>query len=543
MRGPAPVAASSRARPGPLRQAASVRTRNGVPRPGDRLQAHGRAGEMPAGKPGHRSGLDSVNGNAATEEGPQHPGFRPLVGPAALALSGFALRAAAPAVAGGLGLAPQGALALTLRDLAGVCGWLSLAWAGARLFDVLLSRAALAAQRPGPYPRLLGDLARAVLFLGAGAAILTLVFEQPALGLVTTSGVAVAVVGFALRNVISDVFSGIALGVEHPYRIADWIETAQGCAGRVEELSWRATRLVTRDGVALVVPNGLIATHRLVNYGPAGSRYRAALRVPLDPALPPERAKRILLAGALDAGRDIPGLAPDVMLHEIADGAAVYLVRFHVPDYGREAQCRDAVAGAVLRALQHVGLDVAKPARDLRLERQGPAPARPRRAALLSRIELFRGFSAAERGDLEQLMRERVFRRGSAVVRQGEPGASLFILAEGALDVALERGDGAEALLGRLVPGDVFGEMSLLTGEPRSATVRAATDAVVFEVAKEHLDPILRRRPELAEGLAAMVADRHARNAERGRAPGAPEAAPAQRDDLLRRLKAFFQMR
>ena len=466
-----------------------------------------------------------------------------MVAPAALALAGFALRAATPGLARWLGLPPDGVFAPVLRDVAGVCGWIALAWAGARLFDALLLRTADAARRPEPYPRLLGDMARAALFAAAGLAILVLVFGQPALGLLTTSGVAVAVIGFALRNVISDVFSGIALGIDRPYRIADWIETAQGCAGRVEELSWRATRLVTRDGVAQLVPNGLIAAHRLINYGPAGSQYRASLRVPLDPGLPPERARRVLLAGALDAGRDIPGLAPDVVLHEIADGAAVYLVRFRVPDYGREAQCRDAVAGAVLRALQHVGLNIARPAREVRLERPGPAPARPRRAALLGRIELFRGFPADERAEIEELMRERVLGRGSSVVRQGEPGSSVFIVAEGALDVVREQ-DGAETPLRRLVPGDIFGEMSLLTGQPRTATVRAATDAVVFEVAKDHLDPVLRRRPELAEGLAAMVAARQAANAERDRAPEGP-APPdlPQGDDLLRRIKAFFHLR
>jgi small-conductance mechanosensitive channel/CRP-like cAMP-binding protein len=498
----------------------------------------------PQGRDEARSSrVEDVIADPAPNQRSQRPGFHSLVAPAALALAGFTLRAATPGSASWLGLAPDGVFAPILRDLAGVCGWIALAWAGARLFDALLLRAALAARRPEPYPRLLGDMARAVLFAAAGVAILVLVFGQPALGLLTTSGVAVAVIGFALRNVISDLFSGIALGIDRPYRIADWIETAQGCAGRVEELSWRATRLVTRDGVPQLVPNGLIAAHRLVNYGPAGSHYRVSLRVPLDPGLPPERARRVLLSGALDAGRDIPGLAPDVVLHEIADGAAVYLVRFHVPDYGREALCRDAVAGAVLRALQHVGLSIARPARDLRLDRPGPVPPRPRRAALLSRIELFRGFPAAERAGLEEQMRERLFQRGNSVVGQGEPGSSLFILAEGALDVERDQ-DGKMTPLGRLVPGDVFGEMSLLTGQPRTATVRAATDAVVFEVAKDHLDPVLQRRPELAEGLAAMVASRQAANAERNRVPDGP-ALPdlPQRDDLVRRIKGFFHLR
>lgn len=179
------------------------------------------------------------------------PNLRSVLGPAALTLLGAALHAVAPA----------GAL---LRDLAGVVTWFSLAWTGARLFDLLLLRTARAARRPVPYPRLLGDVVRGVLFAAAGVAILLLVFDQPALGLVTTSGVAVAVIGFALRNIISDLFSGLALGIDAPYRIGDWIETAEGSAGRVTELSWRTTRLLTRDGVALVVPNGLIAAHRLV---------------------------------------------------------------------------------------------------------------------------------------------------------------------------------------------------------------------------------------------------------------------------------------
>ena len=470
----------------------------------------------------------------------RHSNLRPLIGPAALAVAGFALRAAAAALARWTGLEAEGDTAGVLRDLGGVAGWLALAWGGARLFDILLLRAAAATRRDTPYPRLLGDLVRAVLFLAAAAAIVILVFGRPAVGLITTSSVAIAVIGFALRNILGDVFSGVALNFDNPYRIGDWIETAEGCAGRVTEISWRATRLVTRDGVAQIVPNGLIAGHRLVNYGNAEGEYRAALRVPLDPALPPERARRILLAGALDAGRGIPGLAPSVILHEMAEGTAVYLVRFQVPNYEREAPCRDAVAGAVLRALQAIGLGIARPARETHLARRAPAAARPRRQALLRRIELFRAFTTEERAELEQLMRERVLPRGASIVREGEAGRSLFVLAEGALDVTHAR-DGQEVALDRMVPGDVFGEMSLLTGQPRSASVTAATEAVVFEVDKADLDALLQRRPELAEGLATIMANREAHNASRQRTSGRSDAPdPPGRDALLRRLRGFF---
>jgi small-conductance mechanosensitive channel/CRP-like cAMP-binding protein len=467
------------------------------------------------------------------------PNLKPLLGPAGLVLACFLLGAAVPALLPGLGLPRDGMAAGALRVLAGTGFWLGLAWAGARLFDLLLLRAALTARRSAPYPRLLSDMVRAALFAAATAAILMLVFGQPAIGLLTTSGVVVAVIGFALRNIIGDVFSGIALGVDAPYRIGDWIETAEGCAGRVIEVSWRATRLITRDGVTLTVPNGLIAAHRLVNFGAKGG-YRTGLRLPLDPALPTERAKRILLAAALDAERQFPGLVPDVLLQEFADGAAIYLLRFRVPDYGREAACRDAVAAAVLRALQHAGLAPARPARALQLERG--AAARAGRAALLRRIALFAGFPPEERAALEALMQERPVPRGATIVRQGEAGDSLFILAEGALEVRAVR-DGVEMPPDRIVPGDVFGEMSLLTGQQRSATVSATTDALVYEIRREHLDPILRRRPELAESLAAIMASRRARNARPAEMPAPPEPAEApEREDLLGRLRAFFRL-
>ena len=270
-----------------------------------------------------------------------------------------------------------------MRDVTGICAWLALAWSFARFFDVLLRRAAAVSRRPAPYPRLLADLVRVALFMAACVAILLFVFEGSATGLIATSSVVIAVISFALRNIISDVFSGIALGIDHPYRIGDWIDIAEGSAGRVIEISWRTTRLLTRDGVAVIVPNGLVAGHRLVNYGAGEQAYRTSLRVALAPSVPVDRAKRILLAAALAARRTHPGLAPDVLLQDYSEGAAVYAVRFMVPDYGHESACRDAVASEVLAALHHAGLRIARAGREVLLKTAWPSrrPAVPGDAA------------------------------------------------------------------------------------------------------------------------------------------------------------------
>jgi CRP-like cAMP-binding protein len=224
----------------------------------------------------------------------------------------------------------------------------------------------------------------------------------------------------------------------------------------------------------------------------------------------------------------------------------VFLVRFWVPDYGQENACRDAVAAGVLRALRSAGLSFSYPKHDLVMTRVRPtAPdRRPQRDALLAHIDLFHVFDEAERRQLAATMVERFFAKGDVVVRAGDEGASLFVLAEGALDVTVRRGPDEERVIDRMVPGDVFGEMSLLTGQPRSATVLAAIDAVVFELRKDDVDTVLRRRPELAVSLASLMSDRQRQNAERHRLldRGAAAVLLPSKDDLLTRIKALFRL-
>ncbi len=107
--------------------------------------------------------------------------------------------------------------ALFLHHAFGIWMWLASAWLAARVCDLLLHRVAIFSRGGTPYPALLSDLVSAALFAAAGMTILMLVFDKSATGLITVSSVMIAVIGFALRNVISDIFSGIALGIDHPY--------------------------------------------------------------------------------------------------------------------------------------------------------------------------------------------------------------------------------------------------------------------------------------------------------------------------------------
>jgi small-conductance mechanosensitive channel len=424
------------------------------------------------------------------------PSWRSLIVPAVLAVTGFCLSLAAAR----LGLPAESLVALLVRTGGGIVMWLAIAWLVSRAIDFVLHRLAIVARGGVPYPRLLTDLLRSMIMLGAVLVISVNVLGYSATGFLTLSSVMLAVIGFALRNVIGDLFAGVAMSIDDPYHIGDWIETSQGAAGKVSEITWRTTRLTDRNGVTIVLPNGLVASQRLNNYSSGGRDYRASLRVPLDSALPEKKAKRLLLSGALDADRSMPGLSPDVLLADYADGAAVYMIRFRVPDLGREAACRNAVASRVLNALQCAGLTL----KSVSLPPPPPPAWNSERDALLA---------------------------------QGDPGDCLCILGQGVMEVSVARTDGPP-ISRRLAPGEVFGEMALLTGQARTATVTATLDSIVYEIHHQHLDTILKHRPAIAEGLAAVMAEHFAYNAHFD-AVSVPEAM-ATREDFLAKLRHLF---
>lgn len=423
------------------------------------------------------------------------------------------------------------------RPAGGVVGWLGLAWLGAVAVDLVLRRATRHATAP---PRLVRDLARVVLFGGAALAILALVFHQPVGGVLVTSGVLVAVFGIALRGILADVFSGIALNMEHPYRIGDWVQLDDGTVGMVVEMNWRATRLMTRDHTAVVVPNGLIAASRLVNYSFPDRHYRATLRLALPPQVPVERGARLLMAAVLGVEQVLAVPRPEVQMDGFDERGSLFALRYWVADFGDDAVCRDAVARAVAEALARAELAPAAPRREVGLRRVAQAGVTDGMAAQLRRIGLFRRFSDAELAALAADVEERPFHDGELLFAQGDAGGSLLLLAEGVLEVRVQ-GNGGETPLERMRPGDVLGEISLLTGQPRTASAVALTDGLAYEIRKQHLEPILRARPQLAEDLAALMARRQAFNRERLAARAAGEDA-AEAGDLLARLKAFFRL-
>ena len=244
-------------------------------------------------------------------------------------------------------------IGLSLRMAGGVVGCLAAAWLGSRLFGLFADRRR---RHNRPYPRLFRDLVAVLLFFAAVVASAALLLGQGLLGALAGSSLILAMLGFAIRNVVADTLSGIALGLEAPYRIGDWVDIEQVARGRVIEVGWRTTRVLTQDSTYMILPNSQIARRRITNYSAPKPQYRAQLSLKLTHELPVDTAKVLILKSLREARLIQSEPAPDVRVQELGSDSNSYAVRFWLSRFERDVDCRDEVLALIDRAIRDANI-------------------------------------------------------------------------------------------------------------------------------------------------------------------------------------------
>lgn len=402
----------------------------------------------------------------------------------------------------------------------GIGIWLSLAYLFNRALGVVVWDTL---GRRMPIPRLLRDVAAVLIYASAITGIVGVVFDKPIGPFWAASGAGAIVIGLALRNVILDIFIGLAMNFDRPFEIGDFIQVASGPTGRVVELNWRTTRLVTAEGNLVVVPNGKLGDMTVTNFSKPTQTGEQVVTLFLDFEVDTARALRVLNAAA----RSVTGQAgiletpaPKSQIKGITPQGVEYKIIYEQdPRQGGLGKARHIILRSVLEQLHRAGLQPAIAKQDVfqaaRPQRHFDVRSNEDRVAILSRVELFQSLTTEERAHLSTRLQERTFSEGMIVIQRGAPDTSMFILIEGLLSVmmVLKEGDPASRVA-RLQAGTFFGEMSALTGEPRSVTVLADTDSVAFEITKENLAELIQKRPELAETISRVIIARKMRNSE-----------------------------
>ena len=397
-------------------------------------------------------------------------------------------------------------------------------------------------------PSLVRDLVTFV-FLTTGLSIgLYLEVGVSASGIAAASGAAAVVVGFALQTTIQDLFGGLSINLDRSYAIGDWLtihsqELNGPVYGRVEGITWRTTFLRLRDDRRLIIPNRLVTSNPLTNHSrPAGPK-RLSVEVSIDLRAPSERVVAILMGEVMKATRE-RGFsrhpAPSVLVSKIEEDTAFYKVRFYIdPDRIEDEDAQSVVLRALQDAIRKTGLPT--PVQEIEItpppSEEAIDPAEEARLAV-ERVPLFaRALTARQQLSLASRCRHLSLPVGAILIRQGETGGSMFVILDGAADVTVKAVDGAEQQVNVLALDDIVGEMSLLTGAPRTATVKAATPLRVLEITKEAIEALLPDAPEMLVQFSEILAERQVQLAE---ASNRTVHKKTVEQDLLSKMRDFF---
>lgn len=364
--------------------------------------------------------------------------------------------------------------------------------------------------------------------------------------LITTSAVLSLVIGLALQESLSNVFAGLMLTIDQPYKPGDWIDVG-GHEGKVLDSNWRSVRVLTRDDDVIYVPNREMASHNVLNYSAPTPLHLVHRRMGVEYGAPPNRVRQVLINAMSQAEGVLKEPAPDVFLLDYADFAVVYDMRFWIDDYSRRTRIESDVMRAVWYQLKRNNISIPFPVRDVYLKREKPSRQPEEIVALLRKVDFLVPLAEIEQKMLADDLTSQLFAKGEQVCRQGEEGSTFYIIKSGKVSVHVKGSDGVEAEVAQLGPGAYFGEMSLLTGEPRTSTVKAAEDCELLSLDRESFGVLLRDNPPVAQIMSEVLAARASASREklakeRDTMQFARKGDTAKKD-IFDKIKAMFRFR
>jgi small-conductance mechanosensitive channel/CRP-like cAMP-binding protein len=416
-------------------------------------------------------------------------------------------------------------------------------------FDVLLGAVKL---KP---PRILRDLLIAFAYIIVAITLLSR-SGVDLTGIVATSAVITAVVGFSLQDTLGNVMGGMALQMERSITVGDWIRVDQQ-EGQVVEIRWRQTSIETRNWDTVVIPNSVLMKGQVLLLGRrlgASRQHRQWVYFNVDFRFAPtdvvEAVETALRAEPIENVASEP--LPHCLVLDFKESYITYAARYWLTDLALTDPTDSVVRSRIYFALRRAEIPLSIPAQsifitedDERRRQRKHDEEINRRVEALRHVELFHTLTEEERKALADRLIVAPFVRGEAMTRQGAEAHWLYIMTEGEAEVRVAVDGNLSKKVANLHAGDFFGEMGLMTGEPRTATVTAETNAECYRLDKKSFQDIMQRRPEIAEDISHILARRRV-ELEAVR-EGLNEEAKLKRmsrtqGDLLRRIRDFFTL-
>ena len=357
--------------------------------------------------------------------------------------------------------------------------------------------------------------------------------------LLATSTVVSVIIGLALQDTLGNFFAGLSLHVEQPFHILDTIKIGD-VVGRVEGVTWRTTSLRTNDNSVVIFPNSKLAREQMEVHS-FGALNRRIIRFPAPYSIPPEQVIRLTQRTAITVANVTSERTPVVRLFDFAESSITYELLYWVKDYMLIHDIDAKIKETIWYIFHRNQIDIPFPVRHVLMEQRESTPAREETGyeRMLQSVAIFEPLNDSEREALARSLARHVYAPGELILRRGEPGDSMFIIDRGRVGIQLHAPDGTLLQVAVLERGNFFGEMALLTGEPRTADVSALEETVILEIRKPAMRQLLEENAQLAEALSLKLTERQSGLDEYARTMPEEERRAKTRT-LLGRIQRFF---
>ncbi|MGE7994355.1 mechanosensitive ion channel domain-containing protein [Pseudomonas sp. NPDC089554] len=341
--------------------------------------------------------------------------------------------------------------------------------------------------------RLLQDVVGALIFLAAVVAAAAYVLQLPVKGLLATSGVMAIVIGLALQSTLADVFSGIILNTTRPYQVGDSI-SIDGTEGKVVDIDWRATRLITGTGSLAVVPNSVAAKARLLNHSRPADRHGVSISVVVPAKLRPQRVFDALEKSLQGTSLLLKNPAPKVSVKASTLESVEYEASGFIADAANKTDVRNQLFDLAHRHLEAAGVVWNA---DLSV------PARSRQRELLDEVRVFRSLTSDERDTLSQHMTAVEYLADQVILGIGDRSQHMLLISRGVVSASAH--DGKRLVEGgRMGPGEVLALEGLLDEEDSPVEFRALTGCMLYRIDKERVRGCLAQGEDVKSALTKL---------------------------------------
>ena len=390
--------------------------------------------------------------------------------------------------------------------------WISVIYASLSLLNVILFEEAEANTWRARMPKLLIDLSRLFLVLVGSAIVLAAVWGADLAGLATGLGVSSIVIGLALQDTLGSIMSGIALLLERPFGVGDWLRVGnsedQAIEGQVIDINWRSVRLLTLQRQVIVVPHQFIGKEIIHNYSQPERIYNQRINIGFSYDSPPNLVKQVLQSTALATQGILAQPEPESKTTSYDETAIIYEVEFFIENFEDVEQILDRFMTRIWYAAQRNNLTLYRYRYEYAVETANKADsASSKLAQSLHSIPGFMPY-AREPKNLDDLAKGSIvqqFGAGEKVIRQGEPGKALYIIIAGQALVTVTNEFGKELEVMTILRGEFFGEMALFTGEPSPVSIKAVDDLQVLVIYSDAVNTMISRQPSLGREIGQII--------------------------------------